>query len=100
MPSLLLPEITLPAPAPVPPIVLFDAAVDHHAVAVARTGGRSVDVRTQKITRDQITVCLNMDSGTARKVVNVQPYNRAAGRAGSANRWTRWRGPQDQAVAR
>ena len=25
MPSTLLPEITLPAPAPVPPIVLFDA---------------------------------------------------------------------------
>ena len=25
MPSLPLPEITLPAPAPVPPIVLFDA---------------------------------------------------------------------------
>ena len=72
MPSPLLPEITLPGGSRPADRVARGVSIDQHSLVIARTGGRTVDVRTQKITRDQITVCLNMDSGTV-KVVNVQP---------------------------
>ena len=43
MPSPLLPEITLPAPAPVPPIVLFDVPLSiNTADAVAQLGTAGV----------------------------------------------------------
>ena len=85
-PSSLLPEITLPAPLPVPADrVVGGASVDNPPPACCpEPAAVPVDAEFEKLPVTRLPFVSNMDSGTARKVINVQPANRAAGRKGSA----------------
>ena len=56
--SCVLPEMTLPAPAAVPPMVFAAAAVDLDAVAVVAQGGGAGGVGADVVARDQVAASL------------------------------------------